>query len=99
METGCVGELVVRLAEDRFVVWSDTVDAPTSRVMTGDAMVSFLAPRAEVGMEKAAALVRFATDVGTSDPTVTLDDVLRANRAGPAGTTLSAEEIVRAYSS
>jgi len=37
-----MGELVVRLTDDSYVLWSDTVDAPVSAVMPRTDLVAFL---------------------------------------------------------
>lgn len=94
-----MAELVVRLVDDGLVVWSDTVDAPTSPVMTAEAMIEYLGSLDGVSEEAAAALVRVAVQRGTSDPTVDRDELLRGNRAGPGEMTLSLADLLQQYRS
>ena len=92
-----VGQFVVRLDNERLVVWSDTVDAPTSPAMTGAALIDHLEVQHGLSEEDSTALVRAAVEFGTSDPTRCLEVVLRTNRAGPDERTLTLAELLRGY--
>lgn len=47
--------------------------------------------------EEAASLLAVVDSNGTSDPTVTIDDVVRSNRAGPGEIALSLDQIIDQY--
>jgi hypothetical protein len=93
-----MAQLVVCLAENSYVLWSDTVDAPVSPVKGRSEMVSLLESEHHVTWEEADTLVRVADKGGTSDPTRTLAEVVKHNRAGPGEATLTLPELIRAYS-
>jgi hypothetical protein len=93
---GVVGTFVVRLAEDRYVIWSNTVDAPVSHVMDRDALVEHVTASGEP-LERAQQLAELADEVGLSDPSTTLDAVLATNRAGSGESRLSVADILRQY--
>jgi hypothetical protein len=92
-----MGQLVVCLAEDTYVLWSDTVDAPVTTVKGSSAIVSLLESKHHVTWEEADTLVRVADESGTSDPARTLTEVVSHNRAGPGESTLTLPELIRAY--
>ena len=92
-----MGTLVVRLAPDAYVTWSDTVDAPVSPVLDRDGLAAFLLAHDDVPPVVARKLLRAADETGTSDPARDLAALLADNSAGPGGTWLSAEEIIRQY--
>lgn len=89
--------LLVRLAEDSYVIWSDTVDAPTSAVMTGHAAESHLRTHHGLSSEEASAMLSAADASGTSDPAVPLEELLRTNRAGREERRLSLDELLEEY--
>jgi hypothetical protein len=92
-----VAILLVRLAEDSYVTWSDTVDAPTSAVMTRHAVAAHLQAHERLSADEASALL-LATDAsGTSDPAAPLQELLRTNRAGRGERTLSLDELLDEY--
>jgi hypothetical protein len=92
-----VATLLVRLAEDSFVTWSDTVDAPTSAVMTRHTAESRLQAHEGLSSEEASALLSGTDASGTSDPAVPLEELLRTNRAGPDERRLSIDELLQTY--
>lgn len=92
-------ELIVRLAKDADIVWSNTLDAPTSPVMGRAAMRDTLTSRPGTGHEQAAQLLDVADEFGTSDPAIDIDTLLRENRAGPGESPLTVEQILVAYRS
>ena len=92
-----VGTFVVRLAPDAYVTWSDTVDAPVSPVLDRDGLAAFLLAHDALPPAAAHELLRAADETGTSDPAQSLADLLADNSAGPGGTWLSTEEIIRQY--
>ena len=93
-----MGQLVVCLGEDSYVLWSDTVDAPVSPATGRSKMVSLLESEHHVAWDEADTLVRVADEGGTSDHGRTLAEVVRHNRAGPGESTLTLPELIRAYS-
>ena len=94
-----MSQLVARLAEESYVLWSDTVDAPVTPVMGRTAIVSLMESEHHVSWSEAESLVRTADEFGTSDPTKNLSDVVGHNRAGPGESTLTLAELISAYSS
>lgn len=92
-----MGQFVVCLATDKFVVWSNTVDAPTSEVTDADGLVQVLRERRIEDVEARAAVDQ-AQRTGVSDPDWTVPDVLADNRAGPDEECLSIDEILEQYS-
>jgi hypothetical protein len=92
-----VATLLVRLAEDSYVTWSDTVDAPTSAVMTGPTAESHLQAHHGLSSEEASVLLSAADASGTSDPAVPLEELLRTNRAGRDERRLSLDELLEEY--
>lgn len=92
-----MGQFVVCLATDKLVVWSNTVDAPTTKVMDADGLVQVLLER---GIEyvEARAAVDQAQRTGVSDPDWTVPDVLADNRAGPHEECLSIDGILELHS-
>jgi hypothetical protein len=92
-----MAELVVRLAPDCYVTWSRTVDAPTTGVLGRAPMAQHLHEQRGLTTEDAASLLVVVDSNGTSDPTVTIDDVVRSNRAGPNEIALSLEQIIEQY--
>jgi hypothetical protein len=92
-----MGQLVVRLADDSYVLWSDTVDAPVSPVMPRIDLIGLLEAEHHMTWEGADALVEAADRSGTSDPARSLSDLLAGNRAGPGEARLTIEQLVRSY--
>ena len=93
-----VGTLVVRLQPRKLVLWSNTVDAPVSPVLDRDHLIEFLLEREEVTYDKAAAIVDAAEQHGTSDPSLTAEEVLANNRAGKSEETLDVPSMIALYS-
>jgi hypothetical protein len=96
-KTVAMGELVVRLDDDAYVLWSDTVDAPVSPVMPRTDLVGLLEAEYPMTWEGADALVEAANLSGTSDPARSLSDVLAGNRAGPGESRLTIEQLINSY--
>jgi hypothetical protein len=92
-----VATLLVRLADDSYVIWSNTVDAPISAVMTRHTTESHLQAHEGLSPEEASALLSATDALGTSDPAVPLDELLRTNRAGRDERRLSLDELLQAY--
>jgi hypothetical protein len=97
-KTFAMAQLVVRLADNSYVLWSDTVDAPVTPVLGRTAIISFLESEHHVTWEAADSLVRTADESATSDPTRNLSEVVDQNRAGPGESNLSLDELISAYS-
>lgn len=92
-----MGSFVVRLAEGRYVKWSNTVDAPVSPVLDRSALVELLEAEDQLTFSQADQLLTLADDNGTSDPATDLETLLETNRAGPNEESLTVEEILRRY--
>lgn len=92
-----MAELVVRLATDCYVVWSRTVDAPTTTVLGRQTMAQHLRKHHHLPPEEAESLLAVADTNGTSDAATSVVDVVRSNRAGPGEAALSLEEIIEQY--
>ena len=89
--------LIVRLGDNQYVKWSNTVDAPVSCVLGRNELIRELESEDRLALSQAACLVDAADDTGTSDPAAPLDALLASNRAGPGESQLSLDEIVRQY--
>src|SRR5580692_819178 len=96
-KTLTMAQLVVRLAENSYVLWSDTVDAPVTAVLGRNAIVSLLESEHHATWEAADGLVRMADDFGTSDSARNLSEVVSQNRAGPGESNLTLDELISAY--
>jgi hypothetical protein len=96
-ETVTMGQLVVRLADDSYVLWSDTVDAPVSPVVPRINLIGLLEAEYHMTWQGADALVEAADRFGTSDPARSLSDVLAGNRAGPGESRLTIEQLINSY--
>jgi len=81
-QTAPVARFVVKLADDTYVVWSDTVDAPVTRILTRSATEAHLRGVEGLSEEDAAARLGIADQDGTSSPTYSLQDLLRTNGRG-----------------
>ena len=92
-----MGTLVVCLAEDKYVKWSNTTDSPVSPVLDRAALIDFLEHEDHLTFSQADHLIAMADETGTSDPYVTLDELLATNRAGVDESCLSLSEILRQY--
>jgi hypothetical protein len=92
-----VGELVACLGHDLYVVWSDTVDAPPSPVLSRAAMTEHLVHRNAVGRANVDGLMARVDANGTSADGVAVADLIAVNRAGAGERHLTLEEILVAY--
>jgi|SRR5215210_500742 len=91
-----VGVLVVRIGQDQYLRWSNTVDAPVTCVMGREEIRRNLEEH-NVPYAQAVRLLDLVDQSGTSDPGVDLTTLLDENRAGPDEEWLSKDEILRAY--
>jgi hypothetical protein len=92
-----VGDLILRLGHDQYVLWSNTVDAPVSWVMNRDRMIDKLEAEQGGNSEHIIELLTTVDRTGSSDLATPLAEVLAENRAGPSERWLSVEEIVQAF--
>ena len=92
-----MGTFVVRLGDDQYVKWSNTVDAPVSPVLTRSELILFLEAEDQVTFSQAEHLLTLADHNGTSDPHTDLESLLATNRAGSEGQNLSIAEIIQDY--
>jgi hypothetical protein len=92
-----VGTFVVKLQADAYVVWSNTVDAPVSPILDRPGLTRHLIDRLDISQDMAESLLRNADANGTSAPGVTLDEVIRTNRAGPGESRLTLAELLGKY--
>jgi hypothetical protein len=92
-----MGKLLARLAENAYVIWSNTVDAPISHVMTRDETLRAVQVAEGLRLAEAKRLVEQADATGTSDPDVGLETLLASNRAGTDESRLSAAKILESY--
>ena len=93
-----MGEAVLRLGEDAYVLWSDTVDAPISPVLAEADLLSHLRSHHGIDSAEASAAVQRAAAHGSSDPALPLADALATNRAGPDERHLTLDELLERYS-
>ena len=89
--------LLVRLADNAYVKWSDTTDAPVGHVMTRAEASNALRNADGLATDEVERLVGQTDTTGTSDPTVSLEALLAANRAGTHEESLSLDEILAEY--
>lgn len=89
--------LLVRLADDAYVKWSDTTDAPASHVMTKAEASDALQTDDGLASDEVERLIGQADTTGTSDPAVSLDALLATNRAGTNEESLSLSDILSEY--
>ena len=87
--------MVARVAPGRYVVWSNTTDAPSSSILTREQALRLL--REREAMEDADALIARVDEAGTSEPGVSVDDLLASNRAGPGERRLTLQELLAEY--
>lgn len=88
---------MVRLGEDQYVEWSNTVDAPVSPVLPRHEMIAFLDREHPISYLEAAHALELADQHGTNDPSTDLAEVLATNRAGDNEQALTLDEILRMY--
>jgi hypothetical protein len=83
---------------EQFVLWSDTVDAPVSPVLSRDVLLSELQSEYELSADEALWTIDDAEAHGTSYEGLGLEGmVLDENRAGPDEERLTLHEIIEQY--
>lgn len=90
---------IVKLAEDKYVLWSTVVDAPVTRVMTRAKTVDYMTNvyLSDVG-SRVHGEMTLADHGGCGAMTWRLADIVDYNRAGPGEAHLpSVEEILQHY--
>jgi hypothetical protein len=92
-----MSELVVRLAPGCYVLWSRTVDAPTSGLLDRAAIVRHIVDHRDLHIDEAESLLEVVDANGTSDPTFSVSDIVGSNRAGTDGSALTLEQIIEQY--
>lgn len=98
-----MGEAIFKVddnGEERFIVWSSFVDAPTTFACTAKEIVRyFTAEAVRRAKEEAERMLERARIFGSSSRNgySTLADVCAANRAGPDERSLTEDEIVEFY--
>lgn len=83
---------------DRYMEWSTVVDAPISDGMEWDELVAYYRRHyGEAGVERLLARQERLRDYGHTlgDTSITVEDLIADNRAGPDETSISADEIYR----
>jgi len=98
-----MGEAVFKVddnGEERFLVWSSIVDAPTVFACTAQEIIDyFVEEAARRAREDAKAMVERARQTGSSSRMgySTIADVVCVNRAGPGESALTEDEIMEFY--
>jgi hypothetical protein len=92
-----VSVLVVRLAAGRYVKWSNTTDSPVRPVMDRDQLKDDLGRSDLLGPAVIDELLARVDARGTSDPDLSVSEVIATNRAGPNEEPLTVEEILDRY--
>jgi len=92
-----VANFVVCLKPGLFVLWSDTVHGPLSRVLTAEQTVERLCEMDQIAASAAWQVVEVAAATGTSDPSRSLEHVISTNRAGTGEERLDLDEILDSY--
>jgi hypothetical protein len=92
-----VATFVARLGDDEYVIWSNTVDAPVTFAMTRTEVIEHMQSTDRLNFDQADHLVALPDTTGTSDPHLTLEDLLANNRAGVGESTLTLSEIRALY--
>jgi hypothetical protein len=70
------GRLVLRLGDDRYLVWVRDLNGPMTRVMDRDLVLEHLREDLHVRKEAALDAIEQANRTGLSDPRLTVDEVL-----------------------
>lgn len=88
-----MGRCIVKLADNEYVEWSTIVDAPVTYIMSRDKI------RAELGGDDIEDRLSRADERGSSmlAPTMSLEQALGNNRAGPGESRASLTEIRQKY--
>lgn len=94
-----MGQFIVKVAPDAYLLWSTIVDAPVSQIKRRAEFEEYHHQLyGDAGMIGMASRFDRADRTGTSAYTMTRDEVIAGNRAGPNETTLTIAEIIAAYS-
>ena len=89
---------VVKLKEDKYVIWSTIVDAPITFILNKEEIIKYLEAMYPNPKENHQERVDRADQYGTSAQLkMSTEELLQGNRAGPKETELSLEEILEQY--
>lgn len=96
---------VIKIGDDRFLVWSTISDAPVTRGMSKQQMIDYLVDDVchsvdeDLALENAKRRVCRADRTGTSlkNDDRSVDNVISFNRAGPRQTRLSVQSLIKEY--
>lgn len=98
-----MGHIVVKIGDDRYLVWSTVVDAPITYGMSRGEMKEHLSERTPVeldlALEQAERRLVRADDHGTSSMMghESAEELMTFNRAGPGKSCLPVEDLIRQF--
>jgi len=96
-----MGRCVAKIGEDKYLMWSTVVDAPTTYIMSRQEMIDYMITNAVTqATDDAEQSLKRADENGTSwqaGSRQTFDDLIVANRAGKNEERLTKEELIEEY--